>query len=229
MKASDVMVRSVITVGPDLSVQAIARTLLDNCISAVPVVDRDCQLVGIVSEGDLIRRPEVDTERRRSWWLGALTSVQTLAEEFAKSHGRTASDVMTADVVTATPDTSLREIADLLEKHGIKRVPIVVDGRVVGLVSRANLLQALAASGELIPPTPDEGDEALREEVVNRLTAQPWGNRPISVIVHSGVVDLWGFVDNAEEKKAVRVLAEEVPGVRAVNDNLRIDRMVSGT
>jgi CBS domain-containing protein len=225
MKASDVMVRSVITVGPDLSVQAVASTLLENRISAVPVVDRDCKLVGIVSEGDLLRRAETQTERRRSWWLEALTSTQMLAAEFAKTHGHKASDVMTREVVTAAPDTPLREIADLLEKHGIKRVPIVQDGLLVGIVSRANLLQALASSGELFAP--EKGDEALRQEVENRLKSQPWGTRPINVIVHSGVVDLWGYVDNAEEKQAIRVLAEGVPGVRAVNDNLRIDRMVS--
>jgi CBS domain-containing protein len=227
MKASDVMVRSVIAVGPDLNVQAIANTLLKNRISAAPVVDRDCRLVGIVSEGDLLRRAETGTERRRSWWLEALTSAQFLAAEFGKVHGQKASDVMTRDVITATPDTPLREIADLLEKHGIKRVPIVEDGLLVGIVSRANLLQALAASGELFAPAQDKGDEALRQEVENRLKEQPWGYRPINVIVHSGVVDLWGFVDNTDEKKAVRVLAEGVPGVRAVNDNLRIDRMVS--
>ena len=227
MKASDVMVRSVITVGPDTGVQEIASTLLDKRISAVPVVDGSGRLVGIVSEGDLFRRAEAGTERRRSWWLEALSSAQFLAAEFGKAHGRKAGDVMTRDVVTATPDTSLREIADLLEKHGIKRVPIIADGRLVGIVSRANLLQALAASGELFAPSQDKGDEALRQEVETRVKAQPWGNQMINVVVHSGVVDLWGIVDNTEEKKAVRVLAEGVPGVRAVNDNLRIDRMVS--
>ncbi len=228
MKASDVMVRSVITVGPDVSVQAIASTLLEKRISAVPVVDASGRLIGIVSEGDLFRRAEAGTDRRRSWWLEALTSAQFLAAEFGKAHGQKASDVMTRDVITAKPDTPLREIADMLERHGIKRVPIVEGDRLVGLVSRANLLQALAARGQFAPGA-ETGDEALRQEIEARLNAQPWGNRTINVLVNSGVVDLWGLVDNAEEKKAVRVLAEGVPGVRSVNDNLRIDRIIAWT
>lgn len=228
MKASDVMVRAVITVGPDLSVQAIASTLLENGISAVPVVDRDGKLVGIVSEGDLMRRPETGTDRRRPWWLEMLTSDQARAGEFVKTHGHTAKDVMTRDVATAKPDTSLREIADLLEKRGIKRVPIVEDGRVVGIVSRANLLQAMASQAGHLAPAPSKSDEALRQELMDRLAKQSWANRPINVVVHSGVVDLWGFVDNAEEKHAIRVLAEGVPGVRTVNDNLRVYHAIGG-
>ena len=131
MKAADVMVRRVITVGANASVQEVASVLLNDRISAVPVVSDDGTLVGIVSEGDLIRRPEAKTERHRSWWLDLFTPNETLAAEFAKSHARRTSDVMTRCVVTANPDTSLSEIADLLEKNGIKRVP-VVEGRKTG-------------------------------------------------------------------------------------------------
>jgi CBS domain-containing protein len=227
MKARDVMVQHVITVGPDADVQAVANTLVQNGISALPVVDHDCKLIGIVSEGDLIRRAETDTERRRAWWLEMLTSTQTLAAEFAKSHARKVHDVMTRNVVAATPETPLVEIANLLEKHGIKRVPIVEQGRLVGIVSRANLVQALASRGPAIEAV-EASDEALRENILTTLRGKRWGCGMINVIVQRGVVDLWGFVDNADERRAIRVVAEATPGVRTVNDNLRVQTIVSG-
>src|SRR6266511_2682124 len=134
MKARDVMVRNVITVAPNALVQEVANVLLSNGISAAPVVNENGKLLGIVSEGDLMRRPEAGTERRRSWWLQLLTTEQTLAAEFAKSHAQKIADVMTRKVVTARPDTSLAEIADLLVSNAIKRVPIVSGGKVVGIV-----------------------------------------------------------------------------------------------
>ena len=144
MNASDVMVSKVITVGPDTSVAAIAETLLANRISAVPVVDeKSSALLGIVSEGDLIHRVETGTERPRAWWLEFFIGKEALAREFIKSHGRKAADVMTRLVITVKPDTPLAELASLLEKHRIKRVPVVKDGKIVGIVSRANLVQAL--------------------------------------------------------------------------------------
>jgi CBS domain-containing protein len=145
MKAADVMVSNVISVGPQASVQEVADLLLRNRISAAPVIGPEGELVGIVSEGDLMRRPEVGTERRQSWWLSLLTSSEAMASDYIKSHSRKVVDVMTRRVVTATPDTPVGDIATLLEKHGIKRVPIVAEGKVVGIVSRANLLQALAS------------------------------------------------------------------------------------
>ena len=145
MKASDVMVSNVITVGPDASIQDVAELLLRNRISAVPVVGADGEILGIVSEGDLLNRPESETEHRRSWWLEALTSKETLAADYVKSHSRKVSDVMRRDVITAAPETPVAEVAALLEKYCIKRVPIVKDGRIVGIVSRANLLQGLAS------------------------------------------------------------------------------------
>src|SRR5262245_53931442 len=145
MNAADVMVTEVITVGPDALVQDVAHLLLTNRISAVPVVASDGRLLGIVSEGDLMRRAEAGTGRRRSWWLAALTGREPTAADYVKEHARKVTDVMTRRVITAPPDTPLRDIANLLEKNGIKRVPIVENGKVVGIVSRANLLQALAS------------------------------------------------------------------------------------
>jgi len=227
MKARDVMASFVIAVAPDLDVRAVANTLVGNNISAVPVVGLDGKLQGIISEGDLMRRAETGTERRRSWWLELFTSSQQLAAEFVKSHALKASDIMTRKVVTAGPDASLREIANLLETNGIKRVPIVQDGYVLGIVSRANLVQALASQGPELHAVPSD-DSTLRESVVKNLSGQPWGKALVNVIVRDGVVDLWGLVQTDEERRAIRVTAESTPGVRAVNDNLRINTFVSG-
>ena len=147
MKAADVMITNVIAVGPDACVQDVARILLDSRISAVPVIASDGKLLGIVSEGDLMRRVEAGTGRRRPWWLAILTGREVLANEYIREHSRRVTDVMTRNVVTAAADTPLSTIANLLEKNAIKRVPIVEEGKVIGIVSRANLLQALASPG----------------------------------------------------------------------------------
>jgi CBS domain-containing protein len=222
MKAADVMVTNVITVGPTACVQDVAQILLENHISAVPVVKADGTIVGIVSEGDLMRRAETGTLRRRSWWLAALIGREGLAAEYIKEHSRKVADIMTRDVVTVEPDTPLAEVAAILEKNRIKRVPVVKNGKIVGIVSRANLLQALASMRKQIEGiTPS--DSIIRERVIEKLKAEPWA-RPslINVIVQNGTVDLWGVVDSQTEKKAVRVAAEITPGVTAVNDNLII-------
>ena len=222
MKAADVMVTSVITVGPQASVQEVAGLLLTNRISGLPVVSDQGDLVGIVSEGDLLHRAEAGTGRRRPWWLAILTGRDVLAAEYVREHSCKVADVMTRHVITATPDTSLQDIAHLLEKNGIKRVPIVDGGRLVGIVSRANLLQALA-SGTKNGAAATPSDGTIREDVMARLRAEAW-TRPslVNVIVQDGTVELWGIVDSQTEKRAVRVAAEVTPGVRAVNDNLII-------
>lgn len=223
MKAADVMVRNVITVGPDACVQDVAHILLTARISGVPVVGSNGELVGIVSEGDLMRRVEAGTGRRRPWWLAILTGKEALAMEFIREHSRKVADVMTREVITAAPDTPLWKIANLLEKNAIKRVPIVEDGKVVGIVSRANLLQALASLSKRAEVATGADDSQIRDKVLTQLNAEPW-TRPslINVIVQDGTVELWGIVDSASEKKAVRIAAEVTPGVRAVNDNLII-------
>jgi CBS domain-containing protein len=223
MKASDIMVSNVITIGANTSVREIADTLVKNRISAVPVVGEHGELLGIVSEGDLMRRVEAGTERHRSWWLEALASNEALAAEFVRSHARKVTDIMTRHVVTAKPDTPISDIASILEKNGIKRVPIVKDGKVVGIVSRANLLQALASAPKEAPAAPSVDDVTLRAKIEALLKSQRWTNPwLLNVIVHDGTVELWGIVDSQAEKKAARVAAEVTPGVRAVNDNLII-------
>jgi len=223
MKARDVMTSHVITVGPELDVKAVANTLVANGISAVPVVAIDGSIVGIISEGDLMRRAVSGAGRKRSWWLETFSSAEQLMAEFVKAHGRKAKDVMTRQVISVDPDTSLQEIANLLEKHGIKRVPVLKDGRLVGIVSRANLVQALATRGLAFVEV-TEADEVLRKVIVSNLRKLPWtaALEMVDVIVDRGVVNLWGVVRNEEEKNAIRVTAEETPGVQAVNDHLRV-------
>jgi CBS-domain-containing membrane protein len=222
MKASDVMVSNVITVSPDAMVPDVAELLLRHRISAVPVVGANGEILGIVSEGDLINRPETQTSHRKSWWLEALASNEVLASEYVKSHSRKAADVMTCDVISAAPDTPVAEVAALLEKNRIKRVPIVENGKIVGIVSRANLLQGLASLGRNAPKSrPD--DSAIRDVVMAKLRNERWASPAlISVTVIDGTVELWGIVESPAERKAVHVLAEVTPGVRAVNDNLMV-------
>ncbi len=224
MKASDVMVSSVITVGPNNSVQDIAALLLSNRISAVPVLDDKGTLIGIVSEGDLIHRVEAGTERRRSWWLNLLNDKGTLARNFLKSHATKAVDFMTTPVITASPDMPLGELASLLEKHRIKRVPVIRDGKVIGIVSRANLIQALAVLHKEPASKTKVDDSILRDRVLGELKLELCASAShINVIVHNGTVELWGGVDSSEEKRALRVAAELVPGVLAVIDHVAVE------
>jgi CBS domain-containing protein len=222
MKAADVMVSAVISVRPNARVEEVAHTLLANRISAVPVIDEEGELLGIVSEGDLMRRAEAGTERRRSWWLEQLTGKQVLAAEYVKSHSHKVSDVMTRSVITATPETPLGEIATLLEKKRIKRVPIVQNGKVVGIVSRANLLQALASMPAKDATSTRADDSEIRDKVLSRLNGELWRPSLLNVTVHDGTVDLWGFVTSNEEKKAARIAVEGIVGVKSINDHLTI-------
>lgn len=221
MKARDIMTAHVISVGPDATVDAVANTLVSNGISAVPVIDIGCHLVGIVSEGDLLRRSELDTQVRRPWWLAFLTSDATLAAEFSKSRAVKANDIMTREVLTVTPETPVADIARLLEKHGIKRVPVVENGVVVGVVSRANLVQALASARHRDFDV-DRSDQAVRERILEAIANTPWRNRPFNIIVQDGAVELWGCVYSQDERQALRVAAEAAPGVTSVKDNLRV-------
>ena len=190
MKAMDVMVRDVIAVTPDTSVVQAARLLVENDISALPVIDDDGRMIGIISEADLMRREEIGTEKRRPWWLEAMTPATTLANEFAKSHGKRVAELMSQQVVSASEDMPLAELAALLERHQIKRVPITKDGKLIGVVSRSNLVQALASSKGK-PDGERDGDRAIRWELLARLKEQSWtdfGSR--NVIVTDGVVHL---------------------------------------
>ncbi len=222
MRARDVMVRDVITIGPDEDVSRAAKMLVDHDISALPVVDKHRHVIGILSEADLLRREELGTEKRHPWWLEAVTPSSVLALDYSKSHDRKVSEVMSEAIVTAKPDTPLSEIAALLERKRIKRVPIVKDGKLVGVVSRANLIQALASAPVINSPQGDESaDHAIRLEILDRLAKQSWtGFGERNVLVAAGIAHLWGLVGSPEERKALIALAESVPGVRGVSDEL---------
>jgi len=223
MKASDVMVSKVITVQPDATVHEIADILLTNRISAVPVVDGEGALLGIISESDLIHRVEAGTERHYTWWRKLVINGDRLARDFVKSHAARASDLMTRQVVTASPDLPLGDLAALLERHRIKRVPIVVHGKLVGIVSRADLLQPLAAMHTAITAEIRVDDKALRQRILDEIRSNLDVNESqINVIVHDGAVELWAEVKSLDEKEALRVAAESVPGVRSVEDHVSL-------
>jgi CBS-domain-containing membrane protein len=221
MQAKDVMTTTVVTVPPDTRVEQIAALLLERRISGVPVVDAGGRLLGIVTEGDLMRRPEMGTERQRGWWLRFFGDERERAEEYARAHGSRADQVMTRNVVTVSEETPVREIARLLEERHIKRVPVVRDGRVVGIVSRANLLHGLAAHPDPAPLARPLDDRAIRDEVLRLLERDGWtAHSRLNVIVRNGVAELWGLVDSEEARRAIRVAVESVPGVAGVKDNL---------
>ena len=229
MKACDVMTTHVITVSPNASIQDVAELLLENRISALPVLDNDGGLIGIVSEGDLLRRSEVGTDRRRAWWLRLLVGHETLAAEYVKAHASKVADVMTKKVVTAEPLTPLSEIATLLERNSIKRVPIVENRKLVGIVTRANLVQAYAVAHKKGEIKITHSDKMIREKLMERLRGEPWARTwLLNVIVQDGVVDLWGMVASDAERDAIRVAAETMPAVRAVNDHLVRQPLESG-
>ncbi|TPN61179.1 CBS domain-containing protein [Mesorhizobium sp. B1-1-1] len=216
--AKDVMTSPVIAVGPDSTVDEVAGILLSHGISAVPVIDRGA-LLGIVSEGDLIRRAEIGTAPQGcSWWLHLFTNNAVQAEGYVKSHSDHVIDVMTQQVATVVESTPVAEIATLLEHNRIKRAPVLRDGQVVGIVSRANLVRALviARKGWRAPALHD--DSSIRMEIVDALLSESWPSSS-DVIVNNGVVTLWGTYLSEQERKASIVLAENTAGVRAIDDH----------
>jgi CBS domain-containing protein len=219
MRAKDVMVRAVVTTTPDATVETVAKLMINLRISGVPVLDRNGQLVGIVTEGDLLRRVETGTERRRSRWSEWLSGNARLAAEYVKSHARRVEDVMTQQVVTVGELAGLDEIAELMESNGIKRVPVVRDGKIVGVVSRADLLQVLASGGA--PRDAEDSDRLVRERLLAELGKQQWASPSESnIVVSGGVVHFWGTVGSEKERTALRVLAENIPGVRGIDDHM---------
>jgi CBS domain-containing protein len=227
MRAMDVMTTNVVTVAPTTSVHDVAKLLSEKNISGVPVVDAANQLVGIVSEGDLLHRVETGTERRvprrrHSWWLARFEADEELARDYVKSHGRTAEDVMTREVITVDEKTELAEVANLLETKRIKRVPVVRDGKLVGIVSRANLVRALAAVESRLAADTAPDDRTIRQKLLDELRGQEWVHTwAADIIVRDGVVHIWVSDDRPQaEKEALRIAAENIPGVRTVEEHL---------
>ncbi|PXW24867.1 CBS domain-containing protein [Paraburkholderia caballeronis] len=219
MRAQDVMTTNVVTVSPDTTVLDTAKLFVENRISGAPVLAADGTLVGVISEGDLLRRVEIGTDGpRRSSWLEFL-SADGNAQAYVKSHALRVDDVMSRDVVSVDVDTSLADIAKLLESRGIKRVPVLREGRLAGIVSRANLLQAIASSSGGAPAEVSASDREIREKLVEELEGRPWSFAGRNIVVTDGVVHLWGVFRSMEAVQAVRVAAERIPGVRSVQDH----------
>ena len=222
MRAVEVMTTKVITVGENASVAEVAKLLAERGISAVPVVDKDHKVIGMVSEGDLLHRTETGTEKCRSWWLEMMASTNQLAGDYIKSHSANVKDVMTRDVISVSDTTPLADIAILLEANRIKRVPVVRDGKLVGIVSRANLVRALAMTVNEPPSSVELDDRTIRDELLAELKAQKWAEiSPANVTVKDGVVHLWSSYLSEQEKRALVVAAENTPGVRRVEDHMR--------
>jgi CBS domain-containing protein len=230
MKASDVMTRKVITTVPSASVAQAARLMVQQRISGLPVVDADGAVVGMVTQGDLLRRVEIGTDRTRAGFFARLFAPGQLADEYVHTHSARVGDVMTGDIVSAAPSTPLAEIVALLQAHQVRRLPIVEQGRLVGIVSRADLLKALlqpvsAESAQGVP-----SDSAIRQRILERIHEQSWAPTAcIDVKVESGIAELCGVFMDGRERQALRVLAETTPGVKAVRDRLVWIEPISGT
>jgi CBS domain-containing protein len=222
MRAMDVMTSRVITIGEDATVPEAAKLLSEHGISGVPVIDKENRVIGMVSEGDLLHRAETGTERRRSWWLDMVSSTNKLAGEYIKSHSSQVKDVMTRNVLSVTEQTPVADIAILLETNRIKRVPVVRDGKIVGIVSRANLVRALAMTITQRGDGADADDRIIRDKLLTELKAQKWAEvSPANVTVREGVVHLWSSYLSEQERRALIVAAESIPGVRRVEDHMR--------
>src|SRR6516225_4390543 len=219
LTAADVMTTDVITVSPETTVREIAILLHSKRISGVPVIDAAGHILGIVTEGDLVLREAITGEHRRSWWLSLFDDPSVLARDYAKTHGRVAKDIMTTSVISVGPTAPLSEIAKTLERHRIKRVPVIKDDKLVGIVTRSNLLQALATTD--VSRSGAYDDRTVREQLLGELQKQHWAHMALkNVVVQDGVVSLWGMVSSDGERRALRIAAENVPGVKGVEDNL---------
>jgi CBS domain-containing protein len=228
MQAQDVMTRDVVTVGPDATVGEIAAILVRHRISAVPVVSGDQQLIGIVTQTDLAHRSEMGTEKRRKWWLEIFADPDVKAREYVKSHGARARDIMSRPVMCVQEGDSLAEVADALDRHRIRQVPVVSKGRIAGMISRADIVRKLAETRTAqVGAQPDNG--ALQKAIWDEIKAQPWlGSVFVNLAVKDGVVELWGAVDSNEQRQALRVLVEGIPGVRKVEDHVGLFPKVVG-
>lgn len=220
MKAKDVMNSNVVSVQPTATIAQAIRLMLQKKISGLPVVNDAGGLVGIVTEGDFLRRAETQTEKRRPRWLEFLLGPGRLADEYVHSHGRKVEEIMTPGPVTVTEDTPLDEVVKTMEKRRVKRVPVMRGQQVVGIVSRANLLHALVSVVRDVK-SPEIGDAAIREKLVAELQKQTWAPiGALDIIVRNGIVELWGAIMDERERQALVVAAENIPGVKGVRDHL---------
>ena len=228
MKAADLMTSFVVTVTPEATIEYAAQLMLQHRISGLPVTDSDGGVLGIVTESDLLRRAETGTDKRHARWVSLLIGPGRLAQEYVHTHGRKVGEVMTERVFTVTPETPLADLVALMETKHVKRVPVVDQGRLVGIVSRADVMAALV--GLLSEkPAGSVTDSDIRNQILAEIDRQPWGPRgSVDVIVTNGVVVLKGTIPDERERAALCVAAENVPGVTAVHDRLIWINSVSG-
>ena len=217
MQVRDVMTQNVISVSANETVLKAVRTMLQNRISGLPVIDAEGNLVGMVTEGDFLRRGEIGTQRRRPKWLEFLVGPGRLADEYVHTSGRKIEEVMTREPVTVTEGDSLETVVELMERRRIKRLPVLRDGKVVGIVSRANLMHALASLAR--DTEAPAGDSAIRDSILAAFGKQPWAPQ-VNVVVKNGVAELWGTIMDERERRACVVTAENVAGVKEVHDHL---------
>ncbi len=226
MRVKDVMTRDVVSVGANEPVVKAARLMLQNRISGLPVVDAEGELVGIVTEGDFLRRGELGTQRRRPKWLEFIVGPGRLAEEYVHTSGRKVEEIMTPDPATVAEDETLEDVVEIMERRHIKRLPVMRSGRMVGIVSRANLMHALASIAREMP-APAGGDSTIRESILAAIGQQHWAPR-VNVVVKNGIVELWGIVTDERERRGLVVAAENGAGVQQVHDHLVWDEPMSG-
>jgi len=229
MQAADIMTRNVVTISCDAPIREAIRLMLSHRISGLPVVDGAGKVAGILTEGDLLRRSEIATERRHWPWLDFLLGPGHAASEYVRTHGRVCEELMSHDVISVTGATSLSEIVQLMERRHIKRVPVIENDILLGIVSRPDLLAALARVLDL-PQGPVGDDEAIRQAVLAELAKFDWAPRSgLTITVIDGIVEFDGVILDEHERTAMRVAAENVPGVKAVVDRLVWVEPVSGT
>lgn len=223
MDVSAIMTTQVVTADPKDSLQSVAQRMADNRVSALPVVDDQQQVLGIVSEGDLMRRPEEREQKHHSWWLSLFHLPSDKTQDFLQGPGQKAEEVMTTKVISVTPDTPVADVAELLEKHHIKRVPVLDNKRLVGIVSRANLLRALATHKDDFAPRRSESDQALHDKIVRNLEeAGLPGGYFINPIVNDGTVHLWGAVEHANQVDEAESVTQSTEGVKSVVNHIGV-------
>ena len=222
MKVHDIMSTRVISIAPDASILEAIRLMLQNHISGLPVIDPSGALVGMVTEGDFLRRSETGTEHKRPGWLEFLLGPGRLADEYVHTHARRVSDVMTREPVTIAEDAGLDEAVEIMERRRIKRLPVVRGGQVVGIVSRANLLHALVSLAVASPPPPmTTTDVAIRETLLAQFKKLAWAPAAlVDPVVKDGKVELWGTITEEAQREALKVCAENIPGVKSVVSHL---------
>jgi CBS domain-containing protein len=220
MKVSDVMTRRIISVSPEATILEAIKLMLKYHISGLPVIGRNKELVGIVTESDFLHRPETGTERKRSRWLDSFFGPAAAAKEYVRSHGLKLADVMTRDPITVAENAPLDEVVRTMESHSVKRLPVMRRNRVVGIVSRADLMLALASIHRAAPST-GENDAAIRDRIMAAIREQGWtAGASVDVIVRNGIADAWGTIMDVTQREALNVLIASTPGVKRVEDHL---------